>query len=248
MEALTRDIWNHITQFLDIEDVKNLCLTSRQMFYNMRHIMCMQYRFIIDDLDTFRTLHFFSSSQNIWLRNEDDVIKLQTSDRFCDIILPPYFDFRLDTISWPSRLTHLTFGRDFNHPVGNLPKSLTHLKFGRFFNQPVDNLPKSLTHLIFGLEFNQPVDNLPSSLTHLIFEFLFDQSVDKLPGSLLHLDLGWEFNQPVDNLPDSLTHLEFGGNFHQPVHKLPQSLRKVLLYRHQLKFFPGIFRKLLVVK
>lgn len=53
--------------------------------------------------------------------------------------------------------------------IKKYPSKLTHLKFGIEFNQPIDNLPKSLTHLILGDNFNQPIDNLPNSITQLTF-------------------------------------------------------------------------------
>ena len=64
---------------------------------------------------------------------------------------------------------------------GVLPSSLTHLTFGTNFNQPLGEgvLPSSLTHLTFGTNFNQPLGEgvLPSSLTQLVFGWFFDQEL-----------------------------------------------------------------------
>jgi hypothetical protein len=260
-----RDLWNKIAQYLNVQDVKNLSLVSQQMLYNMRHVMFMRFRFVVDDLDTFRTIYFFPFIQNICLQNLKDVKKLQRSDKFMDIIFPHFFNSGIMNIQWPERLTHLTFEGKFNQPVDKLPGSLTHLSFGYKFNQPVDRLPNSLTHLTFEGHFNQPVDRLPGFLTHLKFAWDFDQSVDrlpnslthltfrgkfnqpvdKLPGSVTHLTFGYYFNQPVDNLPGSLTHLRLGWFFNQPVDRLPESLREVNIYAHQLQLFPERFRHLI---
>jgi hypothetical protein len=127
------------------------------------------------------------------------------------------------------KLTHLTFGEEFNQlvdnqPVESLPDSITHLTFGYNFNQLADNLPNSITHLIFGEKFNQPVNKLPNSITHLKFIKEFDQPVDKLPNSITHLIFGENFNQPVDNLPESIIDLFFGRSFNQPIDSLPNSI------------------------
>ena len=65
-----------------------------------------------------------------------------------------------------ARLTHLTFGRDFNRSVDSLPQGLTHLTFGRYFNQSVDSLPQGLSHLRLGTGIaKHSAQKLPASLT-----------------------------------------------------------------------------------
>jgi hypothetical protein len=151
-----------------------------------------------------------------------------------------FSEFNRPVNNLPNSITHLTFGEQFNQPVGhqgcedincprNLPNSITHLTFGYIFNQPVNNLPNSITHLTFeGRNFNQPVGhqgcedincprNLPNSITHLIFGDDFNQPVNKLPNSITHLTFGYCFNQPVDNLPNLITHFTFGFYFNQKV-------------------------------
>jgi hypothetical protein len=53
----------------------------------------------------------------------------------------------IQTMQNLAKLTHLTTGYAFNHPVDDLPPTLTHLTTGDSFDQPVDKLPLTLTHL-----------------------------------------------------------------------------------------------------
>ncbi|AGD92011.1 putative F-box and FNIP repeat-containing protein [Megavirus lba] len=70
----------------------------------------------------------------------------------------------------PSRLTHLTFGDNFNQDIrGCISDSVTHLIFGHSFNQNIKGcIPNNITHLTFGWEFYQNIkDRIPDSVTHL---------------------------------------------------------------------------------
>jgi hypothetical protein len=93
-------------------------------------------------------------------------------------------------------ITELTFGEDFNQPIGNSLDKLTSLQqltFGEYFNQPLGNSLDNLTslqQLTFGRYFDQPLGN----------------SLDKLT-SLQQLTFGEYFNQPLDNSLDKLTNL-----------------------------------------
>lgn len=112
----------------------------------------------------------------------------------------------------PSSITRLNVGPMLDFKINDIsfPSSLTHLSFGDSFNRPVDSLPNSLTYLHLGNSFDTPINSLPSSLTYLdIHRGLFNQSVDSLPSSLTHLDLSQCFNHPINYLPPSLTHLIF---------------------------------------
>ena len=248
LSQMPRDVWDLVSRFLSLEDLKNLSQVNKKLVDRMRVLMMSRYRFVVPGtLEDFRALGWTRACQNIRLTQPKSVFELAESDVFVDIEFPFYFNESVEKCAWPHRLTHLEFGWDFKQPVNRLPASLTHLTFGRnfnqpvdrlpaslthltfkyFFNQPVDRLPASLTHLTFGWEFNQPVDRLPASLTHLTFGDDFNQSVDHLPASLTYLTFGDDFNQPVGNLPASLTHLTFGWDFNQPVDRLPASLKSV---------------------
>jgi hypothetical protein len=214
-----------VTSFISLGDIKKLSQVNRQLAYRMRVIMSGNFRFVVPgSLRDFRALVWTKACQNIRLTRSNSVFELEKDDVYVDITLPNKFDRSLEEVTWPSRLTHLTFGNIFNQPVDRLPVFLTHLTFGYDFNQPVDRLPVSLTHLTLGYSFNQSVDRLPASLTHLTFGWKFNQSVDRLPAPLTHLEFLGYFNQPVNHLPASLTHLTFGGYFNQPVDRLPMFL------------------------
>ena len=131
----------------------------------------------------------------------------------------------------PEKLTHLTFGEQFNREVNYLPEKLTHLTFGNQFNTEVDFLPNSLTHLTFGWSFNQQVDNLPSSLTHLSFGNQFNQIIDNLPSSLTHLTFADDnpFDRPINNLPNSITILAIFLKTDNII-KLPSCLQQLIIF------------------
>lgn len=112
----------------------------------------------------------------------------------------------------PTGITHLTFGNGFDSALATIRfnQTLTHLVFGRKFNHPVDHyLPDSITHINFGDSFNNSVDYLPPSLITLSFEYDFDKCIDNLPHTLLYLKLGHSFRRHIKNLPISLLNLEF---------------------------------------
>jgi hypothetical protein len=206
LTQMPRDVWDLVSQFLSLEDLKNLSQVNRVLVHRMRVLMMSKYRFVVSgSLADFRALGWTRACLNIRIERSESVFQLSEDDVFVDIVLSEDFNLRPDEdISWPSRLTHLTFGYWFNQPVDHLPASLTHLEFGYWFDQPVDHLPASLTQLTLRGRFNQPVDRLPASLTHLTLKGRFNQPVDHLPASLTHLEFGYSFNQSVKHLPASL--------------------------------------------
>jgi hypothetical protein len=182
---MPRDVFDLVSRFLSLDDLKNLSRVNKKLVERMRTLMMSRYRFVVPGtLEDFRALEWTRACQNICLIQPKSVFELLESDVYVDIVFPDLFNEAVENCTWPQRLTHLTFGHWFNRPVDRLPASLTHLTFGVHFNQPVDRLPASLTHLTFGDNFNQPVDRLPASLTHLTFGYDFNQPVDRLPASL----------------------------------------------------------------
>jgi hypothetical protein len=225
LTRMPRDVWDLMSQFLSLKDLKNLAQVNQVLAHRMRVLMMSKFRFIVHgSLAEFRALGWTRSCLNIGLTQPESAFELLEDDTFVDIQFRGGCNKPVKDVHWPSHLTHLTFQWFLNQPVDCLPASLAHLTFGMFFNQPVDRLPASLTHLTFGYCFDQPVDCLPASLTHLTFGHDFDQPVDRLPASLTHLTFGHDFNQPVDRLPASLTYLKFGEHFDQPMDHLPASL------------------------
>lgn len=109
------------------------------------------------------------------------------------------------------------------------PSTLTHLSVGDNYDQPINNcqFPPFLQYLSFGEQFNHPVENSNlatiKSLTNFLVGENFDQSIEKLE-NLTHLSVGAKFLYPVtqlkltnlkilsekiaqNQLPPSLTHL-----------------------------------------
>ena len=148
----------------------------------------------------------------------------------------------------------LTFGNDFNQPLGNILDSLTNLQtltFGREFNngkkindplnmeKPLDTSLYNLTNLqtlTFGEQFNQILGNSLDKLTNLqtlTFGHYFrnknnqlTNELDKLT-NLQTLTFGAEFNQKLGNSLDKLTNLQtltFGESFTNFGWKLSDSL------------------------
>jgi hypothetical protein len=249
ISKMPRDVWELVIRFLSLADIKNLSQTNRQLAYHMRVLMMSKFRFNVSEpLRDFRALEWTKACQNIRLTRPNSVFELEEDDVYVDITLPIGFDHSLKEVTWPSRLTHLTFDEWFNQPVDHLPVSLTHLTLGLCFNQSVDRLPASLTHLAFYGYFNQPVDRLPASLTHLTFRGHFNQPVDRLPASLTHLTFGDCFNQPVNHFPPCLTHLTIGYYFLRPVNHLPASLKRIKIERKiQVRWFAPEYRHLINV-
>ena len=156
----------------------------------------------------------------------------------------------------PDCITHITFGSNFNKPIGIkeddkdyglmetqncLPRNLVFLKFGKFFNQRVDNLPPTITHLIFGEYFEQPVDHLPVSLKYLKFGESFKEKVDHLPPNVKLLKFGDFFNQSLSNIPPSVEVIYTGFNYSQPLIGLPEGLKFITIgnnYRHSIQELP----------
>jgi len=247
----SRDVDNLISLFLNLDDIKNLRLVSRdrnqQFFWRMQQVNRFSYR--IKDPTLLKTVP--------WLQ--------QITHLIFDSNTP------LNNVQWPRQLTHLTFGYDFDQPtVENLPPTLTHLTFGYNFNQPVEKLPRTLTQLTFGWRFNQPVKNwpptlthlnfnsydfnqkikvknLPRTLTHLVLSYKFNQPINDndLPSTLTHLTFDDYFNQPVENLPQTLTHLTFGYDFNQPVENLPPNLTYLRIRQHQRQLFPNARKEII---
>lgn len=140
------------------------------------------------------------------------------------------FQSPLPYLSLPSSLIHLSFDRDFNHPVDlSYLSRLSHLSFdlSYHFNHTLENkLPPSLTHLSLSNDYNFPIIDLPPKLIYLNFGEAYSHSLPLLPSSITHLILGYRFNKPISNVvfPSSITHLKFSGYFNQSLDSLPNTI------------------------
>lgn len=113
------------------------------------------------------------------------------------------------TVDFPSALTSLSFGVDFNQPIQvSFPDSLKRLKFGHCFNQLfLFPLPHNLVTLRFGHNFNQPLVGVPDTLESLIFDPYgkFNQALPRLP-NLTKLWISRAHVEPI-SYPTSLIQL-----------------------------------------
>ncbi|CAK9026545.1 unnamed protein product [Durusdinium trenchii] len=143
---------------------------------------------------------------------------------------------------FPESLEVLTFGRDFNQPLGitlstRTPRLRT-LMLGRDFDQSLQGsfLPNSLERLTFGARFDQSLISrvsgmlrgvLPKGLLHLTLGLRFNQSLEHVswPCQLQTLSFGDLFNQrlPASSLPPTLQRLRFGAHFNEPLRCLSSS-------------------------
>ena len=131
-----------------------------------------------------------------------------------------YYPFNVKPNKWPSGLTHLTLGTNYNQSLDNLLNSLTNLTLGLNFNQSLDNLPNLLTHITFSSScgkysdyssFNQLLNNLPNSLTNLVLPDSYNLELNNLPNSLKYITFGGFYNKSIDNLPDNIETIIFEG-------------------------------------
>lgn len=136
----------------------------------------------------------------------------------------------------PITLEEVTFGSNFNQPVGGVewPLGLKKVAFGASFNQPVEDdsirFPPHLEELQFGFRFNQPIAGVawPASLRHLTFQDHFNQPIAAVcwPEGLQELRFGRVFDKPFSSggqavrWPTRLCKLAIGKNFNQPVQGL----------------------------
>jgi len=156
---------------------------------------CDLFEFNYADKNNFAYDHFTKQHFNTTMKHYDKIVFLYNVDKtvlndlkgcihlkslsfnndFNKMIKSKIIPKNITKNSLPDNLTHLTFGKNFDQPLGGkcFPKTLTYLKFGEAFNYSIapNILPVGLTHLIFGDDYNQLIlkNTLPISLTHLVF-------------------------------------------------------------------------------
>ncbi len=203
----------------------------------------------------FNLAHIFSNElpQNLIIFKCKDVPKFEKP-----LILPPkleVFDFEgsfnQEFSFWPSSLTVLALGMEYNHKlgVGILPSSLTILKFGYNYQHIFENdfflnlqSLKTLKIPTFNQEFD--IGFFPSNLIKLDLgqRFNFVLKPKSLPSKLQYLQFyfgkNWDdemtsFNQIIDYdvLPTSLTSLDLGNGYKQAIKPniLSMSLKRLSL-------------------
>jgi hypothetical protein len=162
------------------------------------------------------------------IKSVDDINKLALNVNA--IIFLDAFNQHIKLCEWPTSLTYIEFGDDFNSPVSEqnvsyLPLNLTHLIFGYSFNQVICAYPLKLTHVHYGDLTNSPISNLPDSLQYMSFYNINHNNHHiEFPNNLTHLRLGCTYNHPLDNLPQSLTHLVTPELYNIELTNLPPNL------------------------
>ncbi|AFX92266.1 putative F-box and FNIP repeat-containing protein [Megavirus courdo11] len=145
----------------------------------------------LNDMDKIRFLSVDLRLHNfinyIWFNEIYDYILIKGLpylDRF------KYIKYETNTINIPKRITHLTFGREFDQNIkGCIPNSVTHLIFGEYFNQDIkDCIPNSVTHLTFGFYFDRNIKDCIRVRIHA--ERI---ALRCIPDSVIHLTLNRQF-------------------------------------------------------
>uniref|UniRef100_A0A6C0C5Z2 F-box domain-containing protein n=1 Tax=viral metagenome TaxID=1070528 RepID=A0A6C0C5Z2_9ZZZZ len=233
MLSLCYDTLSHIAEYLSNRDKIRLSAVCRITDV-------LKYKFIYHDKVLLETIKNFAHKSNF------KYVFYETDDtNISEIVthLKIQSNFR-GPIMIPQSVTHLTFGTQFDNPIGKQLSSttLTHLVFNDYFDQSVDNLPESLTHLVFGGEFISPnvlTVNGFFNWKDIYAGGSFDRSIDNLPKTLMFLSLGCDFNTPIKNLPSSLTYLNLGNEFNQSIKNiLPPTLIYLILgdeFRRSIK-------------
>lgn len=193
------------------------------------------------------------------------------SDYFNEPLYSPIrYIFSFGGKKFPPKLTHLTFGKDFNQPVYGLPDCIQYLKFDRTYHQSILDLPKELKHLEINCDWTTIICNMPLGLEYLSLGSFYDKDIMdnlpaslkyltigdhargiiKLPPNLIYLKFGKYYNCPIDKLPPKLEYLEFGYLFDQPLGDLPPGLTHLILgyrYSHPLNL-PASLKYLTIPK
>jgi len=220
IDDLPRDVWSIITSFLNLEDLRNLSLTKKTIYRNIRIALVNRYRWKIVDREWYT--RNYEWTQYIRIVLVEDPYLLRETDLFTDIKLDETYNSSINTVQWPLQLQKLHLGRDFNQllDLSRIP-NLRNLHLGMVFNQPFDlaGIP-NLQKLHLGVLFNRPLDlfRVPN-LQELDLGVHFNQPLDlsQVP-NLQKLHLGYEFNQPLDlaGIPN-LQKLHLGVVFNRPL-------------------------------
>ncbi|EGG14894.1 hypothetical protein DFA_10767 [Cavenderia fasciculata] len=143
------------------------------------------------------------------LQSTDSIIEGCLPDTLIYLNLGFLFDQPLGPDILPPRLTHLSFGANFQSPTLCLPQSITHLRLGSSYSHSIQ-LPTRIKELCLLYQPNSTIQ-FPQSITHLtwfienIEQFLLTNDIMSIkPNHVTHLCLASNYNYP---LPCSLNPL-----------------------------------------
>ena len=146
------------------------------------------------------------------------------------------YNWTLDGVKLPKNLKYLTFGDNYESCIDDvcLP-NITHLKFGKKYNHGIADLPESVTHLTLGECFNKGVhldDN--HKLKYLKFGDGFNNRFSDIPTHLEYLEFGFGFigHKGVMNLPvpKSVKHLKTNNDCSNLDKEYVESLKSLTIY------------------
>jgi hypothetical protein len=179
-EGFNKDKWleentiieYHTIQILsEINDIKILNISNKNIegilnledYINLEELYCSNNE-ITEIINVSNTLKYLNCENNKITKLNELPDNLTGINCKKNQLKELYYPFNIKPKKYPSNLTHLTLGHNFNQSIDNLPNLITHLTLGYNFNQPIDKLPNSITQLNLG---NLSIDNLISLLENV---------------------------------------------------------------------------------
>jgi hypothetical protein len=229
LEDLQRDIFQHLSRFLSLEDLKNLSIVSRQLSRYLRPHYFDQITLTIDPdfsedmhelLGPFiKSLHFFNiDTLNRW--GHKDIITSLT----INVLNPKH------VLVLPFALEKLSVIICNGIPPRTLPVSLTYLELHGIMEAnsflDIDNLQNLETLIIRNGNFR--LKDIPKTVTHLELD-TYNEKINLPPKLRLLKLLGRAAGESCQFLPETLEVLEVGGRFNGDVDRLPPNLRTLFL-------------------
>ena len=108
-----------------------------------------------------------------------------------------------------------------------MPEKLTHLTFGSQFNQQV-KLP-NIKYICIGYNNQNLIDNLPNSIIKLELGYYFNLKLNDLPTSIkiIKFNNESEYNEELNNLPNFVEEIELPKTYSKKMKKIPINLKTI---------------------
>ena len=182
------------------------------------------------------------SNCRILIFSNNDDLHTSLKNNKADIIniysyIKSSFNQSVDCMLNLNNLRELTFGYNFNQPLGNSLSNLVDLQeltLGNNFNKSLNNSLldlHNLRKLIFGCYFNQPLNDTLSNLVNLrelTLGYYFNQPLD-IPNMITKLKIYCNCQYIIDYLPSSVEELVLGYDFNLELNDLPSSIKKIII-------------------
>lgn len=221
---LTGDIWQYISKFLTVKDLKNLNATQRIIQQNIRRMFFARFRFLVvpnhahfNDIKTSIsavTVNSFAGLKAIAFKRDNHITDVK-------IVRP--FEVRPNAkLVWPDQITRLDLRPSgYLGPLENLPSGLKYLRLTLSYTRQLIDLPRTLEVIdLSNTEYRHPINNFPmENLRELYLSEYFNHPIDVLQNAtkLKKLHLGGRFSGSIDTLPVSIEELRIQGgpSFHE---------------------------------